>query len=271
MTSLDQNDGQAELTILMPCLNEAETVATCVRKAVAFLTNHCIDGEVVVADNGSTDNSRSLAFAAGARIVEVTERGDGAALLGGIIEARGKYIIMGDADDSYDFSALMPFVERLRAGADLVMGNRFQGGIAPGAMPALHRYLGNPVLSFIGRLFFKIKVGDFHCGLRGFRGTPCSRSACRRQVWSSRVRWSSGRPWPAIGWKKCRPRCRPMAVTGRRTCAVGAMAGVICAFFCCSARAGCSFSPAAHCCFSASSSLRQCFPRRSRWARLSLT
>jgi len=169
MTSLDQNDGQAELTILMPCLNEAETVATCVRKAVAFLTNHCIDGEVVVADNGSTDNSRSLAFAAGARIVEVTERGYGAALLGGIIEARGKYIIMGDADDSYDFSALMPFVERLRAGADLVMGNRFQGGIAPGAMPALHRYLGNPVLSFIGRLFFKIKVGDFHCGLRGFR------------------------------------------------------------------------------------------------------
>jgi hypothetical protein len=162
-------DRDVELTVLMPCLNEAETVATCVAKAVAFLTDHDIDGEVVVADNGSTDGSQQVAEAAGARVLRIPERGYGSALLGGIGAARGKYVIMGDADDSYDFAALMPFIDRLRAGADLVMGNRFWGGIAPGAMPALHRYLGNPVLSFVGRLFFRIKVGDFHCGLRGFR------------------------------------------------------------------------------------------------------
>jgi hypothetical protein len=158
-----------ELTVVMPCLNEAETVATCIRNAVTFLAEHCIDGEVVVADNGSTDGSDQLAREAGARVVSVPERGYGNALLGGITAARGRYVIMGDADDSYDFTALMPFVDRLRAGADLVMGNRFKGGIAPGAMPALHRYLGNPGLSFIGRLLFRNKVGDFHCGLRGFR------------------------------------------------------------------------------------------------------
>src|SRR3984957_16723399 len=162
-------DRDVEVTVLMPCLDEAETVATCVGKAVAFLTDHDIDGEVVVADNGSTDGSQEVAEAAGARVLHIPERGYGSALLGGIRAARGKYVIMGDADDSYDFAALMPFIDRLRAGADLVMGNRFWGGIAPGAMPALHRYLGNPVLSFVGRLFFRIKVGDFHCGLRGFR------------------------------------------------------------------------------------------------------
>jgi hypothetical protein len=158
-----------ELTVVMPCLNEAETVAVCVRKAMAFLVGHCIDGEVVVADNGSTDGSPQLAEDAGARVVSVPERGYGNALLGGIAAARGRYVIMGDADDSYDFTALTPFIERLRAGAELVVGNRFEGGIAPGAMPALHRYLGNPALSFIGRLFFRNEIGDFHCGLRGFR------------------------------------------------------------------------------------------------------
>lgn len=158
-----------ELTVAMPCLNEAETVATCVEKAVAFFADHGIRGEVVVADNGSTDGSERLAANAGARVIPVAERGYGNALLGGIRAARGRYVVMGDADDSYDFTALMPFVECLRAGADLVMGNRFQGGIAPGAMRPLHRYLGNPVLSFLGRLFFRTKVGDFHCGLRGFR------------------------------------------------------------------------------------------------------
>ena len=158
-----------ELTILMPCLNEAETVVACVQKAVEFLVDHRIAGEVVVADNGSTDGSQRLAEDAGARVVPVVEPGYGSALLGGINAARGRYVIMGDADDSYDFTALMPFLDRLRAGADLVMGNRFRGGIQPGAMPALHRYLGNPVLSFIGRLFFHAKLGDFHCGLRGFR------------------------------------------------------------------------------------------------------
>lgn len=159
---------QVELTILMPCLNEAETLAVCVEKAQAYLKRSGVVGEVLIADNGSTDGSQAIATAGGARVVPVAERGYGAALKGGIAAARGRYIIMGDADDSYDFSNLDAFVTRLRAGADIVMGNRFQGGIAPGAMPFLHKYLGNPVLSFLGRLFFRIKVGDFHCGLRGF-------------------------------------------------------------------------------------------------------
>jgi len=160
--------GELELTILMPCLNEAETLAGCVRQARAFLADNGVSGEVLVADNGSTDGSREIAAAEGARMVPVPMRGYGAALLGGIEAARGRYVIMGDADASYDFSALMPFVEQLRSGADLVMGNRFRGGIAPGAMPLSHKYLGNPVLSALGRLFFTIPIGDFHCGLRGF-------------------------------------------------------------------------------------------------------
>ncbi|TIO34961.1 glycosyltransferase family 2 protein [Mesorhizobium sp.] len=157
-----------ELTILMPCLNEAETLAICIGKAKAFLDKAQISGEVLIADNGSTDGSQQIAAARGARVVQVARKGYGAAILGGIAAARGRFIIMGDADDSYDFGALEAFVSRLRDGADLVMGNRFQGGIESGAMPPLHRYLGNPVLSFVGRLFFGIKTGDFHCGLRGF-------------------------------------------------------------------------------------------------------
>ena len=158
-----------ELTVVIPCLNEAETVATCVSKAALFIEQNGIDGEVVVADNGSTDGSRQLAADAGARVVPIKDRGYGNALTGGILAARGEYVIMGDADDSYDFMNLMPFIVELRKGADMVMGNRFKGGIEPGAMPPLHRYLGNPVLSFIGRLFFRSQIGDFHCGLRGFR------------------------------------------------------------------------------------------------------
>lgn len=157
-----------ELSILMPCLDEAETLATCIRKAKAFLASAGIDGEVLVADNGSRDGSQDIARAEGARVVDVARKGYGAALAGGIDAARGRYVIMGDADDSYDFSRLLPFVEQLRRGSELVMGNRFRGGIAPGAMPFLHRYLGNPVLSFLGRLFFRVPAGDFHCGLRGF-------------------------------------------------------------------------------------------------------
>ena len=157
-----------ELTILMPCLNEALTLAICIDKATAFLRRAGIDGEVLIADNGSTDGSQEIARSHGARVIDVQVRGYGAAINAGIEAARGRFIIMGDSDDSYDFSQLDNYVERLRAGADLVMGNRFQGGIAPGAMPFLHRYLGNPVLSFIGRLFFRIPVRDFHCGLRGF-------------------------------------------------------------------------------------------------------
>jgi hypothetical protein len=158
-----------ELTILMPCLNEAETLAVCIKKAQGFLSDSGVTGEVIIADNGSTDGSQQIANALGARIIGVPERGYGAALIGGIAAARGTFIVMGDADDSYDFTRLMPFVETLRRGADLVMGNRFTGGIANGAMPPLHRFLGNPVLSFLGRTFFDIPVGDFHCGLRAFR------------------------------------------------------------------------------------------------------
>src|SRR2546427_6478120 len=145
-----------ELTILMPCLNEAATVGSCVAKARGFLQRAGIDGEVLIADNGSDDGSRMLAERAGARVIEVAERGYGAALAAGIAAARGRFIIMGDADDSYDFAELDAFVEKLRQGYLLVMGNRFQGGIRPGAMPPLHRYLGNPVLSFLGRLFFRV-------------------------------------------------------------------------------------------------------------------
>jgi glycosyltransferase involved in cell wall biosynthesis len=157
-----------ELTILMPCLNEARTVGACVREAQGYLQRSGLRGEVLVADNGSTDGSQALAREAGARVVDVPRRGYGAALLAGIEAAQGRWVVMGDSDCSYDFSRLDPFVERLRASADLVMGNRFRGGIAPGAMPFLHRYLGNPVLSFVGRLFFRTRIGDFHCGLRAF-------------------------------------------------------------------------------------------------------
>ena len=152
----------------MPCLNEAETLAICIEKGLRFLKKEAIDGEVLIADNGSTDGSQQIATACGARVVPVQEKGYGSALRGGIEQARGHYIIMGDADDSYDFSNLMPFVAKLRAGYDLVMGNRFKGGIAKGAMPFLHKYLGNPVLTFIGKVFFGSPANDFHCGLRGF-------------------------------------------------------------------------------------------------------
>ncbi|MBM3657968.1 MAG: glycosyltransferase family 2 protein [Actinobacteria bacterium] len=158
-----------ELTVVLPCLNEAETLAICIRKALGSIRDLGIAGEVVIADNGSTDGSQEIARAEGARVVDVPIKGYGAALMGGIEAARGRFVIMADADDSYDLSTLGPFVEALRAGADLVMGNRFEGGIAPGAMPPLHRYLGNPVLSLIGRLFFHSPAGDFHCGMRGFR------------------------------------------------------------------------------------------------------
>ncbi|MEG5163110.1 glycosyltransferase family 2 protein [Microcoleus sp. AT3-A2] len=158
-----------ELSILMPCLNEAETLEICIEKAQKSLRELDIAGEVIIADNGSTDGSQAIATRMGARVVPVAAKGYGSALMGGIIAARGVYIIMGDADDSYNFSNLGFFVNKLREGFDLVMGNRFQGGIKPGAMPPLHKYLGNPVLTWVGRLFFASPVGDFHCGLRGFR------------------------------------------------------------------------------------------------------
>jgi glycosyltransferase involved in cell wall biosynthesis len=157
-----------ELTILMPCLNESATIATCIAKARAFLTRANIHGEVLVSDNGSTDGSQAIAQSIGARVIAAEQRGYGAALIAGIQHARGRFVIMGDSDDSYDFTRLDLFVEQLRKGCDLVMGNRFSGGIASGAMPPLHRYLGNPVLSFIGRRLYGTPIRDFHCGLRGF-------------------------------------------------------------------------------------------------------
>jgi Glycosyl transferase family 2 len=161
-------DEPLELSIVMPCLNEAATLERCVRKAHDFLRRHHVAGEVVVGDNGSTDGSGEIARRAGARVVLVAARGYGAAVQTAAIAARGRFIIMGDADDSYDFSHLMPMLEKLRAGFDLVMGNRFAGGIAPGAMPWKNRFIGNPALSGVGRLLFGVPVHDFHCGLRGF-------------------------------------------------------------------------------------------------------
>jgi len=157
-----------ELSVILPCLNEARTVSACVREAMDALAQAGIAGEVIIADNGSTDGSQALAVQAGARVVPISEKGYGYALRGGIAAARGRYIIMGDADQSYDFSHLPRFVEKLRAGDDLVMGNRFLGGIEPGAMPWKNRHIGNPILTFIGQLFFRTGIRDFHCGLRGF-------------------------------------------------------------------------------------------------------
>src|SRR6185437_11518062 len=161
-------DQGLDLTILMPCLNEARTLPPCIRKALSFLARSGLSGEVVIADNGSSDGSQQIARALGARVVDVSDKGYGNALIAGIKAARGRWVVMGDSDDSYDFGNLDGFVEALKGGAQLVMGNRFAGGIAEGAMPPLHRYLGNPVLSFIGRLLFKSPCRDFHCGLRAF-------------------------------------------------------------------------------------------------------
>ena len=158
-----------DLTILMPCLNEAETLAICIRQAAQAIRDANLAGEVLVADNGSTDGSQAIALVEGARVVNVPTRGYGAALIAGIEAARGKYVMMADADASYHFEHLPRFLPPLDQGYDLVMGNRFSGTIEPGAMPPLHRYLGNPVLSAAGRIFFRIPVGDFHCGLRAFR------------------------------------------------------------------------------------------------------
>jgi len=161
---------QPELSIVMPCLNESRTLAACIKKAQLFLKEHGVSGEVIIADNGSTDGSIEIAEKMNARVVTVSTRGYGAALAKGIEAAKGKYVIMGDSDESYDFSALSPFIEKLREGYDLVVGNRFRGRIIRGAMPPMHRYFGNPLLTAIGRLFFSCReCGDFYCGLRGFQ------------------------------------------------------------------------------------------------------
>ncbi len=156
-----------ELTILMPCLNEADSLESCIKKAKTFLSRNGIDGEVLIADNGSTDGSTTIALSNGARVVNVKEKGYGSALREGIRNSNGKYIIMGDSDDTYDFLNLESFYKYLKEDYDLVIGNRFNGGIEKGAMPFLNRYVGNPFLSFFGRILYPCKVGDFHCGLRG--------------------------------------------------------------------------------------------------------
>jgi glycosyltransferase involved in cell wall biosynthesis len=168
-----------EVSIVIPCLNEAETLARCIQKAQRALEAEGLEGEIIVADNGSTDGSAVIARELGARVVEVPRKGYGNALIGGIGAAGGTFVIMGDADDSYDFGAIGPFIEKLRAGADLVVGNRFLGGIEPGAMPWSHRWLGNPALTRIGRIFFHARVGDMHCGLRGFRKDAFERMQLR--------------------------------------------------------------------------------------------
>jgi Glycosyl transferase family 2 len=174
-----QEPEPVELSVVMPCLNEAETLGACIRKAQKALLEARISGEIIVADNGSTDGSLDIAERLGAKVVRVSARGYGQALMGGISAAAGKYVVMGDADDSYDFGHIPRFVEKLREGADLVMGNRFRGGIQRKAMPALHQYFGNPALTSIGRLFFHSPVGDFYCGMRGFRKDACEKMGLR--------------------------------------------------------------------------------------------
>jgi glycosyltransferase involved in cell wall biosynthesis len=169
-----------EVSVVMPCLNEAETLESCIRKAQRALLEANIAGEIIVADNGSSDGSIEIAQRLGAQVVKVQDKGYGNALMSGIAAARGKFIVMGDADDSYDFAHIPRFVEQLRRGSDLVMGNRFRGGIEKGAMPPLHQYFGNPALTRLGRLFFRNRnVGDFYCGLRGFRKQAYERMGLR--------------------------------------------------------------------------------------------
>ena len=237
-----------ELTVVMPCLNEAETVEACVRKALACMAEHGIEGEVLIADNGSTDGSQQLARDAGARVVHVDEKGYGNALMGGIRAARGTYVIMGDADDSYDFTSLMPFVEQLRDGADLVMGNRFKGGIAPGAMPPLHRYLGNPVL--VVRRPAVLPVGHRRLPLRAARFPPRldpAAAACRPAAWSSPARWWSAPRCPACDVREVpttlspdgRSRAAAPALLARRLAAPALPAALQPASGCSSSRACC--------------------------------
>ena len=182
-----------ELSIVMPCLNEAETLAACIEKAQSYLRRSGISGEIVIGDNGSTDGSQQIAASLGARVVAVPVRGYGAALYGAIYATQGRYCIIGDSDASYDFEHLEAFVEKLRQGYDLVMGNRYKGGIRPGAMPWKNRYLGNPFLSFVAKLFFHAPVGDFFCGIADFQNLLSILWTCGPRVWNSRTRWSSRR------------------------------------------------------------------------------
>ena len=189
VASATRGSRKPEVSVVLPCLNEAETLGACIRQIRETFRQAALDGEIVVADNGSTDGSQAIAESMGARVVPVPRKGYGSALRPASRRRAADYVIMGDADDSYDFATSGPFVAKLREGDDLVMGNRFRGGIQPGAMPWQHRYLGNPVLTGIGNLFFHSPIGDFHCGLRGFRKEPIERSSCAPPAWSSPARW----------------------------------------------------------------------------------
>ncbi len=171
--------GAVEVSIVMPCLNEAETLASCIQKAQNAIEKDGLAAEIIVADNGSTDGSQVIAKELSVRVVPIDRKGYGSALIGGINAASGRFVIMGDADDSYDFTAIAPLIDKLHEGYDLVVGNRFRGGIESGAMPWSHRWVGNPVLTFISRVFFHTPVGDMHCGLRGFRKEAYERMRLR--------------------------------------------------------------------------------------------
>jgi glycosyltransferase involved in cell wall biosynthesis len=233
---------EIRLSILMPCLNEAETVAVCVTKAKNFLVTHNINGEILVADNGSTDGSQDLASEAGARVIQISNKGYGSALLGGIEAAHGEYIIMGDADDSYNFLELQDFMTALESGSDLVMGNRFLGGIKPNAMPFLHQYLGNPVLSWLGRLFYKADIGDFHCGLRGFR----KEAILSLNLQTTGMEFASEMIVKASFNRLKITEVPTTLYPDGRSCARGPMAGDIFDFCCYTVRAGCFITPVSH-------------------------
>ncbi|WP_448629939.1 glycosyltransferase family 2 protein [Cellulomonas soli] len=194
-----------ELTILMPCLNEAETLETCIRKALGYLERAGIDGEVLIADNGSTDGSQAIATGLGARVVDIPEKGYGAALIGGIEAAAGRFVIMGDADDSYDFSSLDPFVEELRGGAQLVMGNRFRGGSNRARCPRCTSTWATPCCRASGRCSSSPASATSTAACAGSTGPRCSGSGCAPRAWSSPPRWWSRRAWPGCGSSRSRP------------------------------------------------------------------
>ena len=231
-------DNQLELTVLMPCLNESASLSICIDQALETMRANGIRGEVLIADNGSTDGSQRIAAEHGARVVPIETRGYGSALRGGIAAARGEYILMGDADASYDFSQLPLFLNKLREGFDLVMGNRFKGGILPGAMPPLHRYLGNPVLTAIGKRFFKSPIGDFHCGLRAFRKEAIDQLQLRTLGMEFASEMVVKASIFGLRIAEIPPPSLQTAATVHLTSALGVMVGVICDFFCFIVRAG---------------------------------
>jgi hypothetical protein len=230
------NDGPVDVSVVIPCLNEANSIAFCVEKAIKAFRTAGLRGEVVVADNGSTDGSIEISEKLGARVIRVPQHGYGAALRAGITAAGGEFIVMGDADDSYDFYELPRFVEMWRKGFDVVMGNRFRGEIKPGAMPWHHKYIGNPGLTTMLNLFFHAGIGDSHCGMRGFTRAIYDRMDLR----STGMEFASSlkRRSLARASRKFPSRCGPTSADARRICAAFATAGGICASCCCTPPTG---------------------------------